>query len=118
MARARGLPEWRRQYGVALAASGRNPRQRFSPIWADFGAAAFASACHRLHPLGARRPLLGTGLGDEPIKRGEACEVQPFLIAARCLFANRGRWLRVRAATRRSVGADRWVSRLRTVLLA
>ena len=35
------------------AATGRNPRQRFSPIWAVFAAAPFASGCHRLRPLGS-----------------------------------------------------------------
>jgi hypothetical protein len=35
------------------AATGRNPRQRFSPISAVFGAAPFATTCHRLRPLGS-----------------------------------------------------------------
>jgi hypothetical protein len=34
-------------------ATGRNPRQRFSPVSAVFGAAPFASGCHRLQPRGS-----------------------------------------------------------------
>jgi hypothetical protein len=40
-------------YHVLLAATGRNPRQRFSLVFAVFGAVAFAAVCHRLQPRGS-----------------------------------------------------------------
>jgi hypothetical protein len=34
-------------------ATGRNPRQRFSPVWAVLEAVPFAGDCHGLRPLGS-----------------------------------------------------------------
>jgi hypothetical protein len=40
-------------YHGATAATGCNPGQRLSPIWAEFAAIPFATGCQRLRPLGS-----------------------------------------------------------------
>jgi hypothetical protein len=40
-------------YHGASVATGRNPRQRFSPVCAVFAAVPFATGCHQLRPLGS-----------------------------------------------------------------
>jgi hypothetical protein len=40
-------------YHGTTQATGRNPRQRFSLVWAVLEAVPFASDCHGLRPLGS-----------------------------------------------------------------
>lgn len=51
--------------GHALrSATGRNPRQRFPPVRAVFGAVSFATGCHGLRPLGSiNAPISWPGCG-------------------------------------------------------
>jgi len=54
--RATALParrSRRRSYHAVQSATGRNPRQRFSRIWAVLARVAFATSCHPLRPLGS-----------------------------------------------------------------
>jgi hypothetical protein len=48
-----GLEPGTPPYHGTTQATGRNPRQRFSLVWAVLEAVPFASDCHELRPLGS-----------------------------------------------------------------